>query len=93
MVCEYHTLKCRNVTYTKSKLTRIKQVASVKVLLDYFWINFSNNLTVVGKRLIGLKFGENFGSLQGFGMVIILDPFQELGKYDSLRQWLNRCVK
>jgi hypothetical protein len=56
-------------------------------------MTFWNNLPVVDKRLIGLKFCGNFESLPGFGEVIILASFQELGKYDSRKQWLNRWVK
>jgi hypothetical protein len=45
-----------------------------------FWIvliiSFSNSLPVVDKRLIGSKFGGNFGSLPGFGRVMILASFQ-----------------
>jgi hypothetical protein len=37
-----------------------------------FRITFSNSLPVVDKRLIGSKFGGNFGPLPGFVNVIIL---------------------
>jgi hypothetical protein len=47
-----------------------------RCLWTIFWMTFSNNLPVVHKRLIGLKFCGNFGSLPGFGKVIILGSFQ-----------------
>jgi hypothetical protein len=56
-------------------------------------MTFTNSLPVVDKRLIGLKICGDLGSLPGFGKVIIFASFQAFGKYDSLRQWLNRCIK
>jgi hypothetical protein len=47
----------------------------------------------VNKRLIGRKFCGNFGSLSGFGNVMIFASFQDFGKWDSRRQWLNKFVK
>jgi hypothetical protein len=62
-----------------------------------FWTNFSitfyNSLPIVGRRLIGRKFWGNFGSLPGFGKVIIFASFQGFGKCGSRRQWLNKWVK
>jgi hypothetical protein len=58
-----------------------------------FRITSSNSLPVVDRRLIGHKFWGNFGSLLGFGNVMIFASFQDFGKWDSWRQWLNKCVK
>jgi hypothetical protein len=62
-----------------------------------FWIilrkTFLNDLPVVERRLIGRKFWGNFGSLPGFGNVMIFASFQDFGKWDSRRQWLNKCAK
>jgi hypothetical protein len=80
MIRKPHTLQGRAVTCTKIKLTCIQQVILVYVLLYYFLVTFSNSLPVVSKKLIGLGFCGNFGSLPGFGGVNILASFQELGK-------------
>jgi hypothetical protein len=58
-----------------------------------FRITFSNSFPVVDRRLIGRKFWRHFRSLPGFGKVIIFASFQEFGKWDNLKQWLNRWVK
>jgi hypothetical protein len=58
-----------------------------------FRINFSNGLPVADKELIGRKSWLNFGSLPGFGNVIIFAPFQVFGKSDSRRQWFNKRVR
>jgi hypothetical protein len=62
-------------------------------LWTIFGITFSNNLPVVGKRLIGRNFWGNVGSLPGFGKVIIFASFQGVGKWAIRRQWLNKWVK
>jgi hypothetical protein len=54
-------------------------------------INFSKSLPVVDRRLIWRKFCVNFGFLPGFGRAIILASFQDAGKWQSRRQWLNKC--
>jgi hypothetical protein len=58
-----------------------------------FRITFSNSLRVVDRRLIERKFWGNFGSLPGFGNVMIFASFQDFGKWGSRKQWLNKCVK
>jgi hypothetical protein len=62
-----------------------------------FWNNFkttfSNSFPVAGMRLIGRKFWGNFGSLPVFGRVMIFASFQDCGKWDSRKQWLNKWVK
>jgi hypothetical protein len=55
-------------------------------------MNSSKSLPVVDKRLIERKFCGNLGSLLGFGNAIIFASFQDFGKWDSRRQWLNKCV-
>jgi hypothetical protein len=49
-----------------------------------FWIilkiSFSNSLPVVDERLMGHKIWGNFGSLPGFGSVVIFASFQDAGK-------------
>jgi hypothetical protein len=40
----------------------------------------------------GRKFCGNFGFLPGSGRAIILASFQDAGKWQSRRQWLNKCV-
>jgi hypothetical protein len=62
-----HTLKYHAVSCSKAKL-----IFFCKFLFSVcFWIvlkiKFSNGLPVVDKRLIGHKFGGNFGSLPSFG--------------------------
>jgi hypothetical protein len=57
------------------------------------WMTFSNNLPVVDRRLIGRKSWGNLGSLPYFGNVMTFASFQRFGKWDSRRQWLNKCVK
>jgi hypothetical protein len=41
-----------------------------------FRLTFSNSLPLVGKRLIGPKFGGNVGSLPDFGKFIIFASFK-----------------
>jgi hypothetical protein len=53
----------------------------------------SNSLLIVDRRLIGRKFWGNFGLLPGFGDVMTFDSFQNFGKWDSRRHWLNKWVK
>jgi hypothetical protein len=57
------------------------------------WMTFSKNLSVVERRLIGPKFWENFMTLPGFGNFMIFVSFQDFAKWNSRRQWLNKCVK
>jgi hypothetical protein len=54
--------------------------------------NFSKRLPVVDRRLIGPKFSGNFGLLPGSGRAMILASFQGAGKWQSLRQRLNRWI-
>jgi hypothetical protein len=70
MVRKPHTLQCRAVTDTETKLACIKKASFFNVPLNYFQNNFSNSLPIVDKRLIGGKFRGNFGLLPGFGKVI-----------------------
>jgi hypothetical protein len=77
---------------TEPKLTCIKQAMSM-CLWTIFRITFSNSLRVVDKRLIWRKFWGNFGSLPSFVDFMALASFQDLGKWDSRRQWLNKCVR
>jgi hypothetical protein len=42
---------------------------------------------------MGHKIWGNFGSLPGFGSVVIFASFQDAGKWPSRRQWLNKRVK
>jgi hypothetical protein len=62
-------------------------------LWTIFRITFSSSLPIVDKRLIGCKFCGNLESLPVFGKVIIFASFQDVGKWESRRQWLIRCVK
>jgi hypothetical protein len=55
-------------------------------------ITFSNSYSLVDKGLIGRKFWGNFGSLLGFSNFITIASFQDFGKQDNRRQWLNRCI-
>jgi len=50
-------------------------------------------IAIVDRRLIGLTFSGNFGSLPGFGKTITLASLQEAEKYDSLKQCLNICLR
>jgi hypothetical protein len=61
--------------------------------LHIFRITFLNNFPFVDKGLIGRKFWGNFGSLPGFGNIINFTSFQGFGKWNSRRQWLNKCVR
>jgi hypothetical protein len=90
MVHKPQTL-CRAVTGTEIKLSCIASFLNVH--LDYFQDNSSNSSPVVDKRLIGRKFWENFGSLESFGNVRTFVSFRGFGKWDSLKQWLNECVR
>jgi hypothetical protein len=56
-------------------------------------MTFSNSLPAVGRRLIGLRFWRNFGFLPGFGKVITFASFQDDGRCDRRKQWLNRWVR
>jgi hypothetical protein len=62
-----------------------------------FWtmlrMTFSNKLPLVERRLIGCEFWEKYGSLSGFGIDMNFSSFQDFGKWESRRQWLNKCVK
>jgi hypothetical protein len=62
-------------------------------LWTMFRITFSNSLPVVDKRQIGRKFWENLGSLPRLSNVITFVSFQGFEKWDSKRQWLNKCVR
>jgi hypothetical protein len=63
------------------------------VCLQNIFSMTSNRLPVVDKRLIRLKFWGNLWSLPCFSKVITFASFQDVGKWDSRRQWLNKCVK
>jgi hypothetical protein len=71
----------------------LRRSLSSKRFWTIFRITFSNNLPVVDRRPIGSKFWRNLGSLSGFGNVMTFASFQGFGKWDSRRQWLNKCVK
>jgi hypothetical protein len=58
-----------------------------------FRITFSNSLPVLERTLIGHKFWGNFWSLRCYGNVMNFAFFQDFGKWDSRRQWLNKCIK
>jgi hypothetical protein len=62
-------------------------------LLTIFRKTFSNSLPAMDKRLIGRKFLENLGSLPEFDNVITFASFQGFGKWESRRQWLNKCAR
>jgi hypothetical protein len=62
-------------------------------LWTIFRITLSNSSSVVDKSPIGRTFWGNFGSLLGFGNVIIFASFQDFGKWGSWKQWLNKCVR
>jgi hypothetical protein len=81
-----HTLKCRAVMGTETKLACIKKAAFSMVLWTIFRVTFSNNLPNDDKKLIGSKFCGQFGSLPGIGYVIRFATFQGFGKWDSRRQ-------
>jgi hypothetical protein len=51
-----HTMKCRAVTGTETKLACIKQTPFLNVPLDSFKLTFFNNLPAVDKGLIRRKF-------------------------------------
>jgi hypothetical protein len=65
---------------------------STMCLWIVFRINFSKSLPIVDRRLIWCKFLGNFGFLPDFGKAMILASSQVAGKWQSLRQWLNRWV-
>jgi hypothetical protein len=71
----------------------LSRPSSSMCLWTIFRITFSTSLPVVGRRLIGCQFGGNLGSLPGFGNLITFAPFQGFVKWDSERQWLNKCVR
>jgi hypothetical protein len=58
-----------------------------------FRITFSKRLPVDYNMLIGRRSWGNLGSLLGFGKAIIFFSFQDLGKWESLMQWLNIFVR
>jgi hypothetical protein len=58
-----------------------------------FRMAFSKSLPVVNRKLIGRKFWWYFRPLPGFGNFMTFASFQDCGKWDSRRQWLNNCVK
>jgi hypothetical protein len=43
----------------------------------------------MNKRLIGREFWGYFGSLMGFGRIMIFASFQGAGNWPNGRQWLN----
>jgi hypothetical protein len=63
----------------------------------FFWtifrMAFSNSFPDVDGRIIGRKFWGDFGSLHGFGNVMTFVSSPRFWKWDSRRQWLNKCVK
>jgi hypothetical protein len=77
----------------KSNWLALSRPLSSICLWRTFRITFWNRLPVVDRRLIGRKFWGNSGYLPGFGNVVIFVSFQDYGKWDSRRQWLNKCVK
>lgn len=54
--------------------------------------NFSNTLDIVFRRDIGLLFVGRLWSLWGLGIMTIRAVFQELGKYECLRQAVKRLL-
>jgi hypothetical protein len=78
---------------TQTKFAYIKQLLSSMCFWIILRMTFSNNLHIVDRRLVGRKFLRNFGSLPGFGNVMTFAPLQDFGKWDSRKQWLNKCVK
>jgi hypothetical protein len=52
-----------------------------------------NSLPVMDKRLIRYKFWGNFGYILGFSNVVTFASFKGFGKWNSQRQWLNKCVR
>jgi hypothetical protein len=83
MVRKPHTLKCRAVPVTETKLACIRPASFFNVLLDYFQNNFLQYFAVVDKKLIDRKFLGNLGSLPGFSNVTTFASFQDFGKWDS----------
>jgi hypothetical protein len=71
----------------------LSRLLSSMFLCTILLITFSNNFPVAERRLIGRKFWDNFLSLPGFGNGMTFASFQDFGKWDSQRQWLNKCVK
>jgi hypothetical protein len=64
-------------------------------LWNIFRTTFLNSLPTVDKRLIGRKWWRNFGSLRGFGNIMTFASFQDFGKWNRRRQWLNtsKCIR
>jgi hypothetical protein len=61
-------------------------------LRNIFRITFTKGLLVVDNRLIGRRFWGNLGSFPLFGKIIFYS-FQNLGKWESRMQWLNKFVR
>jgi hypothetical protein len=61
-------------------------------LWTIFRITLSNTC-VVERRFTGHNIWVNFGSLPGFGKGITFASFQDTGKCESCKHWLNRCVR
>jgi hypothetical protein len=72
-------------------LTLSRPVSSM-CLWTIFRTTSSNSLLLVDKRLIGGKLWGHFGFLLVFSNIINFASFQGIGKWDSRRQWLNKCV-
>jgi hypothetical protein len=55
--------------------------------------SLSRILAKKGNRLMGRLEEMESGGLLGFGTRIIIENFQRVGKYESLRKELNKCVR
>jgi hypothetical protein len=77
----------------KPNYLALSMILSPMCFWTILWMTFSNKLPVVDSRLIRRNFGGNFGSLPGSGNVMTFAYFQNFGKWDSRRQWLNKCGK
>jgi hypothetical protein len=88
-------IHCSNVLWQEQKRNWLPLSGHLSwtCLWTIFRITFSNSLPVVHNRLIWHKFWGNFGSLPGFSNILTCSFIQDFGKWDSQRQWLNKCVR
>jgi hypothetical protein len=61
-------------------------------LWNIFSISFSYSFPVVDKKVIGLRFWENLGSLQGFGKIVTFAFLQDVAKCECRMRWLVKCT-
>jgi hypothetical protein len=93
VILKPHTLEYRAVMSTKVELTCMLEIIFVKCLWTIFvWLSQKTCPSRTG-GFSALNFEGIFSPYLASIKAITLASFQDDGKYDSRKQWLNRCVR